>query len=55
MTQSDVLFLVVFLILLTSLITIIVQFVRSRRRGGTDEGRGGNWWEGPWDEDDRTR
>ncbi|WP_168429396.1 hypothetical protein [Microbacterium sp. K24] len=54
MNQSDVLFLVVFLILLSTLTVIIVQFVRSRR-GGPDEGRGGNWWEGPWDEDDGKR
>jgi hypothetical protein len=55
MNQSDVLFLVVFLILLSSLTVIIVQFVRSRRRGGQGDVRGGNWWEGPWDEDDPKR
>ncbi|MFS0910720.1 hypothetical protein AB3M89_02935 [Microbacterium sp. 179-I 3D2 NHS] len=49
MSQTDVLFLVVFLILLSSLIVFVVQFVRSRR-GGTDEDRGG-WWEGPWGDD----
>jgi hypothetical protein len=31
---------------------IIVQFARSRRRGDKDgDDRGGNWWEGPWDDD----
>ncbi|MFJ6429009.1 hypothetical protein [Microbacterium maritypicum] len=55
MNQNDLLFLVVFLILLSSLTVFIVQFVRSRRgRGGADDGRAG-WWEGPWDDDDRRR
>lgn len=53
MTESDLLFLVLILITLTSLIVFVVQFVRSRR-GGSDNGRAG-WWEGPWDEDDRRR
>lgn len=52
MSQNDLLFLVVTLILSTTLITFIVQFVRSRRGRDSDDG-GGNWWEGPWDEDDR--
>lgn len=52
MTQSDLLFLVMILIVLSSLTIIIWQFVRSRRRGGRDDERGsGNWWEGPWDDD----
>lgn len=56
MSQSDLLFLVLFLILLTSLAVFVVQFIRSRRRGdGTGgDGRAG-WWEGPWDDDDRRR
>lgn len=54
MNQSDVLFLVVFLILLSSLTVFVVQFVRSRRRGPDDDSRAG-WWEGPWDDDDRKR
>ncbi|MFK3835141.1 hypothetical protein [Microbacterium sp. NPDC087868] len=54
MNQSDMLFLVLIVIGLSSLTLIIVQFVRSRRRGGGDsDERGGNWWEGPWDEDQR--
>lgn len=53
MDQRDVLFLVMILIGLTTLTVIIVQMVRSRRRGrGGDDGRrSGNWWEGPWDDD----
>ena len=54
MNQSDVLFLVVFLILLSTLTIFIGQLVRSRRGGGSGEDRGG-WWEGPWDEDDKKR
>ncbi len=53
MTQSDMLFLVLILIGLSSITLVIVQFVRSRRRGPGDDQRGGNWWEGPWDEDRR--
>ena len=51
MDQRDLLFLVMILIGVTTLTVIIVQLVRSRRRGGRDEGRSGNWWEGPWDDD----
>ncbi|MGO2520295.1 MAG: hypothetical protein ACTH8F_09250 [Microbacterium sp.] len=52
MTERDVLFLVMILIGLTTLTVFVVQFVRSRRRGGgEDDGRSGNWWEGPWDDD----
>jgi hypothetical protein len=54
MNQSDLLFLVMILIGLSTLTVIIVQFVRSRRRGSGDDNRSGNWWEGPWD-DDRKR
>lgn len=49
MNQSDLLFLVLILIGLSSLVIVIVQIVRSRR--GRDSGGPGNWWEGPWDED----
>ncbi|WP_176697078.1 hypothetical protein [Microbacterium sp. 3J1] len=56
MNQSDLLFLVLFVILLSSLVVFIVQFVRSRRRGDGSDGDGrAGWWEGPWDDDDRTR
>ena len=54
MNQSDLLFLVLILITLTSLVVFVVQFVRSRRRGGEADGRAG-WWEGPWDDDDDRR
>ncbi|MEV8249666.1 hypothetical protein AB0O87_01915 [Microbacterium sp. NPDC076768] len=53
MNQSDVMFLVVVLILVSTLTLFIVQFVRSRRgRSSSDDGRAG-WWEGPWHDDDR--
>jgi len=56
MNQSDVLFLVLFLILLSTLTVFVVQLVRSRRRSGGAEGDGrAGWWEGPWDDDDRRR
>lgn len=51
MNQSDLLFLVLILIGVSSLTIFIVQFVRSRRRGSDDDGRSGSWWEGPWDDD----
>ncbi|MBP2376656.1 hypothetical protein JOF42_000151 [Microbacterium phyllosphaerae] len=54
MNQSDLLFLVVILILLSTLTVFVVQFWRSRRGGGEGDGRAG-WWEGPWDDDDRKR
>ncbi|WP_198032347.1 hypothetical protein [Microbacterium sp. 1.5R] len=55
MNQSDLLFLVIFLTLLSTLTVWVVQFFRSRRRGGGGgDGRAG-WWEGPWDDDDRKR
>ncbi|WP_217179511.1 hypothetical protein [Streptomyces sp. AC495_CC817] len=54
MTQSDLLFLVLILIGVSSLTIFVVQLVRSRRGNGDDDGRAG-WWEGPWDDDDRRR
>lgn len=53
MNQQDLLFLVLIAIGSTSLIVFVVQFVRSRGGKGSDEG--GNWWEGPWDEDDKKK
>lgn len=51
MTQSDLMFLVMIFIGLSTLTLFIVQFVRSHRRGRRDDdGRSGNWWEGPWDD-----
>ena len=49
MTQSDWLFLTMIAIGVSTLTVIVVQFVRARR--GKDDG--GNWWEGPWNDDDR--
>lgn len=57
MNQSDLLFLTIIAIMSTSLVVLVVQFVRSRRRGpgaGEGDGRAG-WWEGPWEDDDRRR
>ena len=51
MTQNDLLFLVLILMGLTSITIVVWRFVRSRRGGGSD--RPGNWWEGPWDDDQR--
>lgn len=51
MNQNDLLFLVLILIGLSSITIVVVQFVRSRSRGGRDDRTSGNWWEGPWDED----
>ncbi len=53
MNERDLFFAVMIGIALTTLIVIIVQLVRSRRGRSDDSGRSGNWWEGPWDEDDR--
>ncbi|MGO2745687.1 hypothetical protein [Microbacterium sp.] len=53
MTQNDMMFLVFILIGLSALTVIVWQFVRSRRGGKGDDGRSGNWWEGPWDDDKR--
>ncbi|WP_300268073.1 hypothetical protein [Microbacterium sp.] len=52
MSERDIWFLVTILIGLSTLTLFVVQFVRSRRRGD-DDGRSGNWWEGPWDDDRR--
>jgi hypothetical protein len=54
--QSDLMYLVAFVIILSTLVVFIVQFVRSRRRRGDDSGDGrAGWWEGPWEDDDRKR
>lgn len=50
MTQQDMLFLVFALIILSSLTLVVVQLLKPRRR---DER--GEWYEGPWDDDDRPR
>ena len=50
MNQSDLLFMVLIGIGLTTLIVVIVQMVRGRKNDGR-----GEWYEGPWDEDDKPR
>jgi len=50
MTQQDMLFLVFALIILSSLTLVVIQLLKPRRR---DER--GEWYEGPWDDDDRPR
>lgn len=52
MSEQNLLFLVAFIILTTTLVTIVWQFVRSRRR--RDDQERGPWWEGPWDDDQRS-
>ncbi len=49
MTERDIFFLAMTAIVATTLIVFVWQFVRSRR--GRDDG--GNWWEGPWDDDEK--
>lgn len=46
MNSRDLMFLVMIGIISTTLVVVIVQWVHSRR--GRDNG--GNWWEGPWDD-----
>lgn len=50
MSDRDVMFLVMTVIVLSTLIVFIVQFVRTRRGKGRNYR---NWWQGPWDDDDR--
>jgi hypothetical protein len=54
MSQGDLLFLVVTLILVTTITITVVNLVRGRRGGDAGDGRAG-WWEGPWEDDDRRR
>jgi len=49
MDQRDLLFLVLIGIGIAALTIVVVRIVRARR--GHDDG--GNWWEGPWDDDRR--
>lgn len=49
MSQHTLLLLVGLVIGLTTLVVLVVQFVRSRRDSGPQRG----WWEGPWDEDEK--
>ena len=53
MSERDIFFAVMSLILLSTLVVFVWQFMRSRRSRGDGEERGGAWWEGPWDDDRR--
>lgn len=48
MTERDIWFLVMVLIVATTLVVFVWRFVQSRRGGGKG---GGAWYEGPWDDD----
>jgi hypothetical protein len=50
MTQQDMLFLVLVIIGLAALTLITLQLLKRPRRDDR-----GEWYEGPWDEDDRPR
>lgn len=50
MNQSDMLFLVLILIGISSLTLVTVQLLKRPKRDDR-----GDWYEGPWDDDDRPR
>ena len=50
MTQNDMLFLVLILIGISSLTLVAVQLLKRPKRDDR-----GDWYEGPWDDDDRPR
>ncbi|WP_243229341.1 hypothetical protein [Microbacterium sp. CIAB417] len=50
MNQSDMLFLVLILIGISSLALLAVQLLRRPKRDDR-----GEWYEGPWDDDDKPR
>lgn len=50
MTQQDMLFMVMALIGLTSLTLLTWRLLTSRKRDNR-----GEWYEGPWEDDDRPR
>ena len=50
MNQSDMLFFVLILIGISSLTLVTVQLLKRPKRDDR-----GDWYEGPWDEDDRPR
>ncbi|MGB3731131.1 hypothetical protein [Microbacterium sp.] len=50
MTQQDMLFLVMVVIGLAALTLITLQLLKPRKRDDK-----GEWYEGPWDDDDRPR
>lgn len=50
MNQNDILFMVLIGIGITSLTLVAVQMLRRPRRDNR-----GEWYEGPWDDDDKPR
>ncbi|MGB3377096.1 MAG: hypothetical protein WBA87_18380 [Microbacterium sp.] len=50
MTQQDMLFAVAVVIILTVLTLFTIQLLKPRKRDSK-----GEWYEGPWDDDDRPR
>ncbi|WP_406248493.1 hypothetical protein ACI7YT_01450 [Microbacterium sp. M] len=50
MNQSDMLFFVLILIGISSLTLVTVQLLKRPKRDDR-----GDWYEGPWDDDDRPR
>ncbi|MFD5226134.1 hypothetical protein ACFWHT_10995 [Microbacterium sp. NPDC058342] len=50
MTQQDILFMAMAGIGLASLTLVVIQLLKPRRRDNR-----GEWYEGPWDDDDRPR
>lgn len=50
MTQQDIFFLVMISIGLTTLTLVAVQLLKRPKRDNR-----GEWYEGPWDDDDRPR
>ncbi|MFC7787645.1 hypothetical protein ACU045_01575 [Microbacterium sp. MAHUQ-60] len=50
MTQQDMLFVVAVVIILTVLTLVTIQLLKPRRRD-----QRGEWYEGPWDDEDRPR
>jgi hypothetical protein len=50
MNQSDLLFLVLIGIGLASLTLVTIQLLKPRRKDNA-----GEWYEGPWEDDDRPR
>ncbi|MGF6821958.1 hypothetical protein M2317_000862 [Microbacterium sp. ZKA21] len=50
MSQNDMLFLVLIVIGISSLTLVAVQLLKRPKRDDR-----GDWYEGPWDDDDRPR
>ena len=50
MNQSDILFLVMIIIGISALTLVTIQLLKRPKRDDR-----GEWYEGPWDDDDRPR